>query len=142
MWILSLVLLILLGLLGISSWLKQRRPSASEPLNQLAAFEGWIGLAGLIWGLFLLLRWIAAINVMQYPIGAMLVALVNDLVIVALSLILSVSLLRALIGENAFTAKLVQLANQLQPYKIGLGAACLALALYALLTQVFYGRVL
>ena len=137
MWILSLVLLILLGLLGISSWLQSRQPSAAAPLSQLAAVEGWIGLAGLIWGLFLLLRWISAINVIQYAVGVMLVALINALVITALSLILALPLLQSLIGTNGFTTKLGEMTEKLKPYKIGLGFACLALALYMMLGRIF-----
>lgn len=137
MWLLTLVLLVLLGLLGVAPWLKQRQPSAEAPLNQLIAIEGWIGLAGLIWGIFLLLRWVSAINVLQYAVGVMLLALVSALIIAALSLILSLPLIRALIGENSFTTSLSNFTAKLVPYRIGLGAACLALAIYTLLARLF-----
>ena len=40
MWIVSLLLLIALGLLGIASWLRQRKPDASGPLAQLEGIGG------------------------------------------------------------------------------------------------------
>lgn len=135
MWV-SLILLILLGVLGIAGWLKSRRPEVGAQLGQLQAVEGWIGLIGLIWGLVLLIRWITALQYIGYAPGVMVVALVSALVIAALSLILSLPLLRSLIGENAFTKKLGELTAKMQPFKVGLGAACLVLALYSLVIML------
>ena len=55
-----------------------------QPIEQ---FEGWIGAAGLVWGLLLLLRWLSALG-MMYSSGAMLVTLLTALVMIALSLII------------------------------------------------------
>ncbi|MGA9341882.1 MAG: hypothetical protein WBV61_06060 [Rhodanobacteraceae bacterium] len=137
MWLLSLILLILLGLLGISSWLKIRRPGVDDHLRPLESVEGWIGLIGLIWGLFLLLRWIAGLGALRFAPGLMLLALITALVIAATGLIIAMPLLRSLIGSNRFTGSLEELTAKLMPYKVGLGFACLALALYSLLNAVF-----
>jgi hypothetical protein len=133
MWLITLALLILLGLLGISGWLKQRRPEAGRHLQPIEQFEGWIGVAGLVWGLLLLLRWLSALGVMYAASGAMLVALVIALVVIALSLILALPMLRSLFGDGDFMTKVSRLTDRLLPYKIGLGFACLVLALYSLL---------
>ncbi|HET6546045.1 MAG TPA: hypothetical protein VFG55_04780 [Rhodanobacteraceae bacterium] len=137
MWLLSLILLILLGLLGIASWLKSRRPEVAGHLGPLESVEGWIGLLGLIWGLFLLLRWIASLGVMSSAPGLMLIALITALAIAALGLILALPLLRSLIGDNRFTGTLADLTGKLLPYKVGFGFVCLALALYSLLSAAF-----
>jgi len=138
MWLLTLILLILLGLLGISSWLKARRPEAGNTLQPLEPFEGWIGLVGLVWGLVLLLRWISALGVLRFASGAMLVALIIALVMIAISLIFALPLLRSLFGGGNFMGKVAQVTDRLVPYKIGLGFACLVLALYSLLGRALY----
>jgi len=134
MWLLDLILLVLLGILGIASWLRGRQPQLGTQLGQLEGVSGWIGLAGLVWGVILLLRWISAIGVFSFAPGAMLIALFVALVICALSLILALPVLRSLFGSNDFTNKMSDLAGNLGPYKVGLGFACLVLALYTLLT--------
>ena len=47
MWLLDLILLILLGVLGIASWLKGRQPKIAGQLGPLEGVAGWIGLVGL-----------------------------------------------------------------------------------------------
>ena len=134
MWLLDLILLILLGVLGIASWLKGRQPRLAGQLGPLEGVAGWIGLAGLVWGVVLLLRWISALSVFSFAPGAMLIALAVALVILSLSLILALPTLRSLFGSNGFTNSMSDLAGKLGPYKVGLGFACLVLALYTLLT--------
>ena len=136
MWLLDLVLLILLGILGIASWLKTQQPKLAAQLGPLESISGWVGLVGLIWGLILLLRWIAALGAFSFAPGMMLIALVVALVIAALSLILALPVLRTLLGGNDFTNRMADLAGQLGPYKVGLGFACLVLALYSLVVRI------
>src|SRR5262249_19087102 len=122
-------------ILGIASWLKTRQPNLNAQLGKLESFEGWIGLVGLVWGLIMLLRWLQALGYLSYAPGYALVGLAAALVVIALSLILSLPVLKNLFGANNFTNKLGDLAGKLGPYKIGLGFACLVLALYMLLTM-------
>ncbi|MGH8172804.1 MAG: hypothetical protein ACREPX_06630 [Rhodanobacteraceae bacterium] len=135
MWLLTLILLVLLGILGISPWLKEKRPDTGRHLQPLEQFEGWIGGAGLVWGILLLLRWLAAIGVLRFAAGGMLVMLLTALVVLALSLILGLPLLRSMFGTGAFMEKVARLTDRLVPYRIGLGFACLVLALYTLLSR-------
>ena len=136
MWLIDLLLLILLGILGIASWLKSSQPKIGGQLAPLESISGWVGLVGLIWGIILLLRWIAALGAFSFAPGMMLIALVVALVISALSLILVLPTLRTLLGSNDFTNKMADLAGKLGPYKVGLGFACLILALYSLVMRI------
>jgi hypothetical protein len=104
-------------------------------LRPLESIAGWVGLAGLVWGIVLLLRWISALGAFSFAPGSMLIALFVALVICALSLILALPVLRQLFGSNDFTNRMAQLADRLGPYKVGLGFACLVLALYALVVM-------
>jgi hypothetical protein len=136
MWLIDLVLLILLGILGIASWLRTQQPKLAGQLGPLESVSGWIGLAGLVWGIILLLRWISVIGAFSFAPGMVLIALAVALVISALSLILALPTLRSLLGSNDLTNKMAELATKLGPYKVGLGFACLLLALYALVMRV------
>ena len=129
----TLILLILLGLLGIASWLKSRQPKAGAALGQLESIGGWVGVVGLVWGLVMLLQWLQALGYLSYAPGRALIGLVTILIVIALSLILAVPVLRSLFGSNNFTNKLGQFTGKLTQYKIGLGFACLVLALYTLI---------
>ena len=136
MWLIDIVLLFLLGILGIAAWLRGTQPKAAAQLAPLESVSGWIGLAGLVWGLILLLRWIGALNAFSFMPGSMLIALIVALVICALSLILALPVLRQLLGSNDFTNRMAALAGRLGPYKVGLGFACLVLALYAIVMAI------
>jgi uncharacterized protein YacL len=135
MWLVSLILLVLLGLLGIASWLKSRQPNLNQQIGQLESIEGWVGIVGLIWGIVLLLRWLSALGLFGYAPGMMIISLLTALVVIALSLILALPQLKTLFGSNDFTGKMGDLASRLGPYKVGLGFACLVLALYSLLAM-------
>lgn len=130
MWFLDFIVLVVLGLLGISAWLKNQQPKVSGQIGKLEAFEGWIGVAGLVWGIVLLLQWLSV--GLRYDAGMSLVALIIVLVILAMSLILAIGKLRVLFGSNAFIDKLGGFSTKLAPYRLGLGFACLFLALYML----------
>jgi len=134
MWFLTLILLVLLGLLGIMDWLKARNPDAARHLQPLEQFESVIGTAGLVWGILLVLRWLSRLGV-NFLSGGMLVALVTAAAVVALSLILALPMLRSMFGESDFMAKVARTVDRLLPYKLGLGIACLVLALFMLVNR-------
>ena len=132
MWIVSLLLLIALGLLGIASWLRHRKPDAAGPLAQLEGIGGWVGLVGLVWGVLLLVNWVLAIGALAAAPLMMIIALATALVITALSLILAMPTVKTLAGSNDFTRKLEQTAAKFGPFKVILGAVCLGLAAWTL----------
>ena len=133
MWLLTLVLLVLLGLLGIMDWLKARNPDTARHLQPLEQFESVIGVAGLVWGLLLLLRWLAHLGALLS--SGSLVTLLTALIVIALSLILALPMLRSMFGESDFMAKVARAVDKLLPYKLGLGIACLVLALFMLVNR-------
>ena len=137
MWLVTIALLILLGILGIAGWLKARRPESAAHLQPIEQFEGWIGGAGLVWGILMLLRWISSIGAIYGAGGAMVVSLLTALIVLALSLILALPLLQSIFGSGDVMAKVARLTEKLVPYKLGLGFGCLVLALYSLLGHVF-----
>jgi len=133
-WLLiNLILLVLLGVLGIASWLKTQQPKFAPQLSKLEAVEGWIGIAGLVWGVIILLQWLQVASfVLRYAFVTGLVSLLMVLVVLTLSLILAMPQLRTLTGNNAFVGNIAQFTAKLAPFKMILGLACLFFALYSL----------
>lgn len=136
MWIVSLLLLVALGVLGVASWLRQKKPEVAGPLAQLEGVGGWVGLVGLVWGLISVFSVLTALSAFSAAPMLMTVALVSALVIVALSLILAMPTLKTLAGSNPFTLKLETLSTQLAGFKMMLGAVCLGLAGYSVVLRV------
>jgi hypothetical protein len=136
MWLIGLIVLIALGLLGIASSLRASQPQLAGPLKQLESIEGWVGVVGLVWGLIGLLQWLLAIGLLAVAPLTMLIGLASLLVIIALSLILAMPLLKTLMGANAATSAMSDTAKRLAPFKVILGAICLAFALYTIVRMV------
>jgi hypothetical protein len=132
----TLALLILLGILGIAALLREKNANLAGPLGQLQAVEGWIGLVGLIWGLIGILHLLSLMGAFSYAPFAFLMGFVTQLVVIALSLILSVPALKTLIGENGFTKGLADLSSKLAPFKAILGVVCLVLAVWTIVRIV------
>jgi hypothetical protein len=131
----TILLLIALGILGVASWLKVKRPDMATHLKPLEAVEGWIGIAGLVLGLYTLIMWIRALGIFSLIPGRMLVLLACALAIISLSLILAMPVLRTLMGSSDFTNKLAETANRLAPLKMALGVTCLVLAVLSLVSM-------
>lgn len=135
---LTFVLLILLGLLGIASWLRSRQPDAGNALSSLESVAGWIGLIGLIWSIVLIVWAIQLMDVMlRYAFIHWLVLVITALVIYALSLILAAPVVRQLIGANGFTDGLNRMAVKFAPHRVVLGFICLGLAAWSLINYLF-----
>src|ERR1043165_9343386 len=130
-WLLiNLILLVLLGVLGVASWLKTQQPKFAPQLSKLEAVEGWIGIAGLVWGVIMLLQWLQyASYVLRFAFIHAIVGLLMVLVVLTLSLILAMPQLRTLTGNNAFIGNVAQFTAKLAPFKMILGLACLFFAL-------------
>jgi hypothetical protein len=135
MWIVSLLLLIVLGVLGIASAVRGKRPELDGALRQLEGVEAWIGVVGFAWALLGIVQWVLAIGALAAAPVAMLIGLASLAVILALSLLLALPLLRGWVGA-AQGAKLAEASAKLAPFKTTLGALCLVSAAYSLVRFV------
>ena len=135
MWIVSLLLLIVLGVLGIASALRGKRPELDGALRSLEGVEAWIGVVGFAWALLGIVQWVLAIGALAAAPVAMIIGLASLLVILSLSLLLALPLLRGWVGA-AQGAKLAEVSTKLAPFKATLGALCLVSAAYSLVRFV------
>src|SRR5262249_12738583 len=121
MGVVNLPVLILLGVLGIASWIKSRQVQAIGPLAQIEEVGSWIGLVGLFWCLVMLVQALPMLRVFGYAPVVVLIALASVLAVIALSLILALPVLRTLFGTNAFNSRLSNITGKLAPFKVMLG---------------------
>lgn len=128
----GLVMLLALGALGVASWLRLRKPETAGPLAALESIGGWVGLVGLLWGVFGLVQWIGAIGALSTAPLAMGIALLTVLATISLSLILAMPTVKSLAGSNGLTLALDQAASRLGGFKLILGFTCLGLAAWSL----------
>lgn len=135
MWIVSLLLLVVLGVLGIASALRAKKPELDGALKQLQGIEPWIGVVGLAWAVLGIVQWMLAIGALAAAPVTMLLALASTLVILALSLLLALPLVKQWVG-SAQGAQLSDVSVKLAPYKTTLGALCLVSAAYSLVRFV------
>lgn len=136
MGMIGLLVLVALGVLGVASWLRLRKPETAGLLAALESVGGWVGLVGLLWGVFGLVQWIGAIGALSAAPLAMGIALLTVLATLSLSLILAMPTVKTLAGSNGFTLALDQAAGRLVAFKLILGFICLGLAAWSLVGLV------
>jgi hypothetical protein len=131
--IIILVTLIALGLLGIAGWLKSRQPEAAGLLAHLEKIEGWVGLVGLALGIY------GAISLL-FDIGAVagapirfILAVLTAMSMIGLGLVLSITIIKQF-ASGAAAQNLQNLVNKVAPFKMMMGALCLIVAVWMMLT--------
>lgn len=129
MYWLNIITLILLGLLGIAGWIKSRSPQAAGPLAQLESIEGWIGLVGLVLGLWGLINVILHLGALMSVPLSFILALATALAMTALGLLLSFSVLKQFMSGSA-ARNMGVLAARVAPFKMILGVVCLGVAVW------------
>jgi len=131
--LISLLLLVALGVLGIASWLKAKRRAATGNLGALESAESLVGAFGLVWGIVSLLQVLPMLSAFSSAPLLVLIAIASVAVELAISLLLALPLVQKGLGASAAADTLANLANKLTPFKVALGFACLALAAISLL---------
>lgn len=131
MWIVSMLVLLALGALGVLSWLRVAKPALAVKLAPVEAFGGWIGAFGVLWGVWLLIGFLRALSVIAHAPLTVILAGVAAVAVTALSLILAMPVLKAFIPAGP-AAGIGKLADRLAPFKVILGAICIGLAAWTL----------
>jgi hypothetical protein len=52
------LLLIVLGVLAVPNLILAKRPDAKKVLDKITPFQGWIGIAAFVWGVWLVISWL------------------------------------------------------------------------------------
>ena len=135
--ILSGLWLALLGLLGAASLIVARKPEAQEYFAKVTPYQGWIGAASMVWGLWGViwalwhLGWLSAA-----PVSWLLHAAAAVLQL-ALGSVLGVGVIKPLVKHAKASAAMDQLVLKLLPFQAMLGIAAIAVGVLLAVTAMF-----
>jgi len=127
--------LLLLGGLGAAS-LVARRPEGRKALAALEPYQGWIGVASVVVGVWRLIVALLGVGLIRWGGLGWLLRVADGLLLVALGLVLGVGILRTFFKSSSAQAKLDEWTRSLQPYRERLGVAAMVLGGYLLLRAI------
>lgn len=123
--LLSIITLILLGLINAKGFVAAKHAQTGEFITKLLPFEAYIGLAGVVFGVFGILSFIGNLDIIGYALASMLLGLASSLLILALGLISFAPMLKGQIisGNAALCGKVDNCVAKLAPHQTNLGLA-------------------
>ena len=137
MGLLFCILLILLGVLGLSTVIVEKVPAAKSAIAKLVEYQEIIGVIGIVLGTLSLFMWlISAHYIFAFPLRILL-ALAAVLIELALGIIFGLPWLRKNTLKDPavpFTIKMENLRNRLLPKQRELGFVALVIGVLYLLT--------
>ncbi|ADY30557.1 MULTISPECIES: hypothetical protein [Cellulophaga] len=134
------ITLIILGILAAPSLLLSRKPDAQELLDKITPYQGWIGLAFCVWGVWGIISSILNLGwLTTYPIYWATFLAVNVL-LAALGFILGYGMInKHLLSKNEEAkAKGELLLAKLRPLQGKLGIAAIALGVWQIITKLLF----
>ena len=137
-WLFS-VLLVVVGLLAAYPGIVRARPDAKDILDKLVPYQGWFGIAALIWGALNILRILLHFGMMSVmPAAWLILILASNIVAVLLGLILGYGLIAQYVLNNSPEARRRgdELRSKLLGRQVALGWAGIALGVIGLLLPV------
>jgi hypothetical protein len=124
--------LLLLGVLGASS-LVARRQAGRKAIAALEPYQGWIGVASVVYGAYLLVV-LVLVGVRYRP---WLVGLVVAGLFICLGLVLGVGILESFLKDPGGRANFEKLVAKLTPYRQTLGVVAMVLGGFIILSALF-----
>jgi hypothetical protein len=118
--------LALLGVLAVPSLILARKPDAKELLGKIAPYQGWIGAASAIWGVWGLVQSVLNLGwLSHWPVywGSYFAA---SFLQFALGLLLGVGVLKQFVKQAQAVEKIDMLVARLAPKQGALGVAAIA----------------
>ena len=134
---LSAIILIVLGLLSASHLIVSNRPDAREMIEKLAAYQGWVGVAGAIWGAWSLLNAVLNVDLTNAFVGS-ITAIVVSAVTLLNGFLLGFGLGMTFVKDEAAKEKAGEAYTKLLPYQTGLGIAALALGVWGIVAAICF----
>ncbi len=129
---LDILLLLALGILGISSVIVKKKPEAEELIQKLSRFSGYVGIIAAPWGIWRLIDAILKINFLGFAPMLWFSLLVIALVFISLGMIFGYGMINSYLSEEART-KGESLRQKLVTYQVPFGFTSIGLVVWMLL---------
>jgi hypothetical protein len=128
--------LLVLGGLGASS-LVARRAEGRRALAALEPYQGWIGAASALVGVWRLIQAVLELGLVGRWFTLWILLVADGVLLLTLGLLLGVGVFRSFVKSPSGQAKLDEWTRRLQPYRERLGIAALVLGAYLILRALF-----
>ncbi|WKB80889.1 hypothetical protein QYR09_14180 [Cellulophaga lytica] len=134
------ITLILLGILAAPSLLLSKKPNAQELLDKITPYQGWIGLAFCIWGVWGIISCILRLGILTTSPIYWITWLAVNVLLAALGFILGYGMInKHLLAKNEEAkAKGEILLAKLRPLQGKLGMAAIALGIWQIVTSILF----
>ncbi len=136
MGILAAITLIIMGILAAPSIIVSRKPDAQQIIDKIVPYQGWIGIIGGLWGIWILIWTLRyAVLIRFLPIW-WLTMLAMAIMFILLGFLLGYSLLSKWIAKSEeAAAKAAQLRAKLAGISGTLGIIAIILALWSFIPR-------
>jgi hypothetical protein len=139
MGILAAITLIIMGILASPRIIVSRKPDAQQIIDKIVPFQGWIGIIGGLWGIWILiwtLRYAVLIRIV--PLW-WLTMLAMGIMFILLGFLLGYSLIaKAIAKSEEAAAKAAQLRTKLASLSGTLGIVAIVLALWSFIPRFIH----
>lgn len=131
MWIITVIILLLGGVLGAANLIVAKKPDARAQIDKLTPYQGWIGVVLLLWGIWDIIGVLRAAGIISMAPVWWVIYLVTALTELGLGFLLGYTLISkyVLSGSPEATAKGETLRLKLAIYQGPLGVVAIALAI-------------
>ncbi len=123
--------LVLLGALGASS-LVARREEGRKALAALEPYQGWIGVASVVWGTWKVVLLLLGVHYRPWLINLAVAGL-----LVCLGLLLGVGMIQGFLKDQGGRDNFDKLVQKLTPYRQTLGVVAMVLGGFIVLSRLF-----
>lgn len=134
---LAILVLLALGVFGAADRIVAHRPDARRLLAQIRPYQGWAGVVGLAFGLFVVIDAVLKIELIKVAILNWIIYLAVGLLSAALGFVLGFGLLGGLLGKNAGAKeKADELYERLAPLRPTLGMTAISTAVLSVILRI------
>jgi hypothetical protein len=138
MWIITVVVLLLGGVLGAANLIIAKKPNAKELIDKLTPYQGWIGVVLVVWGLWDVIGVLRTMAVLSAAPVWWLLYLVTTLTELGLGFLLGYGLISKYVLSRSPEAmqKGQELRAKLAVYQGPLGVVAIVLAILFLVLHL------
>jgi len=131
MWIITVIILFVAGLLGAANLIIAKKPNAKELIDKLTPYQGWIGVVLVLWGIWDLINVFRSLGLLSAAPVWWVLYLVTAVTELALGFLLGYGLIsKYVLGRSPQALeKGQQLRAKLATYQGPLGVTAIVLAI-------------
>jgi hypothetical protein len=140
MWIVTVAILFCGGVLAATSLIVSRKPSAKELIDKLVPYQGFIGVAMFVWGIYDVIHMFSALKLISLIPVTVIVVVVGSVTELVLGFLLGFGLITkyALSKNEQAKEKGQRIRGKLVVFQAPLGICAIVVSLYLVLVNVFH----